>query len=96
LLNCLGARFKAYVNFRKRKTSEQGYRELVDRWANEFGKENIIVRLYQCQQNKLDIVTDILQAMGLDSVVQQEPVYPEGASFLVFSFSDVYRYLSRR
>jgi hypothetical protein len=52
--------FESYVNFRKRKTPKHGcYRELVDRWAKVSGKENIIVRPYERQQNKPNIVNDI-------------------------------------
>lgn len=62
-----GIGFNAFVRFRKQQSANfYHYRHLVDRWANAFGQEHVIVRPYERQQYAPDIVVDILRAMGID------------------------------
>jgi hypothetical protein len=55
--------FENFLKFKlARKRNSANYRELIDRWANAFGKENIIVRPYESCQNQPNIVVDFLSA----------------------------------
>jgi len=50
-----------FINYNKNKNKMYGkYRYLVDRWANLFGSENIIVQTYEDQQKEWDLITDFL------------------------------------
>lgn len=67
-----GQSFGAYLRFQKQKNPTFGnYRHLLDRWAQTFGKENILVRPYERSQNAPDIVYDLFRTIGLESVVKQ-------------------------
>lgn len=56
-----------YIAYFRAKQSTFGkHRWLVDRWAEVFGRENMVVRPYEKQQNKPDIVVDFLRHTGLD------------------------------
>jgi hypothetical protein len=87
---------EAFSKFTKRKNSNHGnYRALVDRWAAVFGKENIIVRPYEHQQNQPHIVADLFTSMGLASIAQQLAVEPEreneSLSFFALNLIDIYQ-----
>jgi hypothetical protein len=62
-----GQGIEGFIRFRK-KRAPQGinYRHLLDRWAAVFGREHLIVRPYEQQQNEPDIVVDVLRAIDLD------------------------------
>lgn len=67
-----GRGFRSYLNYyRKIKScsSRGDYRLLLDRWAEVFGKENIIVRPYEFQQNKPNIISDFLRAIGREDAL---------------------------
>lgn len=49
---------------------------MVDRWAKVFGKTNILVRPYERQQNKPNIVTDILQIKGWQRYFHENHIVP--------------------
>ena len=58
-------------NYRKIKAYQPpttlDYYELLDRWARIFGRENIIVRLYEKQQFKdQDLIVDFLTLFGIE------------------------------
>jgi hypothetical protein len=56
--------FESFLNFRlAQNRNSANYRKLIDRWANAFGKENIIVRPYEPCQNQPNIVADFLRAI---------------------------------
>lgn len=60
------AGIEAYIRFQRKHMVGQGYyRHLLDRWATVFGRENIIVRPYESQQNAPDIVVDLLRSVAL-------------------------------
>jgi len=50
---------------RKKSLWKSNYRQLLDRWAAAFGRENIIVRPYESQQNAPDIVVDFLRTISM-------------------------------
>jgi hypothetical protein len=50
---------------------------LLDRWSKHFGKENILVRPYERQQNQPDIVSDLLNTMEFSCVECQMPALTE-------------------
>ncbi|MFZ0132231.1 MAG: hypothetical protein WAK95_06790 [Desulfobacterales bacterium] len=57
--------FQGFLNFNHRKNSQVGnYRALLDRWEKFFGRENIVVRPYEREQNQPDIIADFLSAIG--------------------------------
>lgn len=58
-----------YIEFsKKQKKYFARYRELVDRWADCFGKENVIVRPYEEQQIRGDVINDFLAVIGVSRV----------------------------
>lgn len=76
--------FGAFYDFQRKTNPLIGnYRALVDRWADAFGKENIIVRPYEAQQNQPDLIADFIQAgklgeytAGLDTCTPQVNIAP--------------------
>lgn len=67
--------FDAWLQYQQSKNSRYGdYRLLVDTWAQAFGKDNIIVRPFERQQNQPDIVTDFLISTGMSDVAEQVDV----------------------
>lgn len=67
-----GRGFEHFINFQKKRNPRRGnYRLLIDTWANVFGKENIIVRPYESQQNQPNMIGDILKTIGFQSLTQQ-------------------------
>ncbi|MDP2901793.1 MAG: hypothetical protein Q8N96_01595 [Methylovulum sp.] len=60
---------EAYINFSKNRPQRPSYRTLVDRWAKVFGKENMIIRPYEGQQNQPDLIADILTAINFQSAI---------------------------
>lgn len=67
-----GRGFKSYVNFQKKMgpcPSRGDYRILLDRWAKVFGKNNMIVRPYERQQNNPGIFFDFMRAIGRSDVM---------------------------
>ena len=60
-----GPGIENYLYFHKGKKSQVfNHRCLVDRWADVFGKENLIVRPHEKGQNLPNITTDFLNAIG--------------------------------
>ena len=87
---------KSYIRYMKRKNPNYGsYRTLVDQWADAFGKENIIVRPYEQQQNQPDIISDFLHTIGLPSLTQQLTALPERKNeslpFFALNLIDIYK-----
>ena len=59
--------FENFLDYRKLHPSGYGnYRILIDRWAEIFGPRNIVVRPFENQQNKPDIVVDVLRVVAND------------------------------
>lgn len=55
----------AFIDWHRRGAAHFGnYRALLDRWTVAFGKDQIIVRPYEKQQNQPDLLTDFLTAAG--------------------------------
>lgn len=55
-----------FINYHQQKNPYFGsYRVLLDRWASVFGKENIIVRPFERQQNKPNLIIDFLQSASI-------------------------------
>lgn len=46
------------------------YRAFLAGWERVFGRENLVVRPYECQQNQPDIITDFFAALGLQSLIK--------------------------
>lgn len=62
-----------YVKWQQRHTPRYGdWRYLVDRWAAVFGKESIIVRPYEQQQNQPNIVADFFGTIGRPELAPAE------------------------
>jgi len=60
-----GLGIQSYINFNKKNNISYGnYRYLVERWASEFGEENIIVRPYENLQNSPNIAFDFLSCVS--------------------------------
>ncbi|QEP42053.1 hypothetical protein D5085_02185 [Ectothiorhodospiraceae bacterium BW-2] len=51
----------------RRRLVYSNYRSLIDKWANVFGKEHILVRPYEKKQNLPNIFSDFLQTIGAES-----------------------------
>ena len=50
---------------------------MLDRWSKYFGRENILVRPYEQQQNKPDIVSDLLKTIGFSCDDPHKPSLTE-------------------
>lgn len=60
-----GLGIQSYINFNKKNNISYGnYRYLVERWASEFGEENIIIRPYENLQNSPNIAFDFLSCVS--------------------------------
>lgn len=65
---------QGFINFNRRRNKHYGdYRHLVDRWAKVLGKENVIVRPYEAEQNQPDLAADFLQAIGAENLIDKLP-----------------------
>jgi hypothetical protein len=65
---------QGFINFNRQRNKRYGnYRHIVDRWADFFGKENIIVRPYEKEQNVPSLAGDFLTVMGRPELVNQLP-----------------------
>lgn len=63
---------KSFINFNATRNPKYGnYRLLVDRWAEVFGKEKIIVRPYEGVQNPGGITADILRTIGFPQLAER-------------------------
>lgn len=61
-----------FINFNARKNPNYGnYRFLVDRWADVFGADRMIVRPYEPAQNPGGVVADFLRTLGLPEAAEQ-------------------------
>lgn len=60
---------EAYINFSKKRSVASHYKSIVDRWAEAFGKEKIIVRPYERQQNQPNLIADLLSALHFESAL---------------------------
>ncbi|MGB8425560.1 MAG: hypothetical protein WCD88_07240 [Desulfobacterales bacterium] len=57
--------FQGYLNFNHKKSPQVGnYRAILDRWDKAFGRENILVRPYEKEQNQPNILSDFLTTIG--------------------------------
>lgn len=60
-----------FLEFTKhRRPRRDQFRKLVDRWSRWFGKENIIVRPYEIQQNKPNLLADFIHAAKLETFME--------------------------
>lgn len=69
-----GRGFNSYLNYHNNLgpcPSRGGYRLLLDRWSGVFGKENMIVRPYEKQQNEPGIFADFCRAIGHEGDVNE-------------------------
>ena len=63
---------KRFINFNRRKNQKYGkYRFLVDRWAEVFGRENMIVRPFEAVQNPGGVVADFFRSLGLTQYAEE-------------------------
>jgi len=68
--------FEGFLNFNRNKSKQVGnYRALLERWSNTFGKENIIVRPFEREQNQPNIVADFLTAIGCAPIFENFSEY---------------------
>lgn len=91
-----GRNLEAYIRYQKRKNPKYGdYRDLLDRWAQVFGKERIVVRPYERQQNQPDIAADFLRAIGegrlAESFGLRSERVNESTSFEALNLVDTYQ-----
>ena len=63
--------FANFLRFKRKNPNYGNYRFLLDNWADVFGRENIIVRPFEYQQNKPNIVVDFFKAIGFESISKQ-------------------------
>lgn len=71
-----GRTFKSYLNFFARKRPWVGdYRLLLDRWAEVFGKDNLILRPYESKQNEPGLAYDFMRAIDNEALAKK--VQPE-------------------
>lgn len=64
--------FKSYIDFFYNNRPDVGnYPLLLDRWAEVFGKENMIVRPYEERQNEPGLVVDFMKAIGRDDLAEE-------------------------
>lgn len=90
-----GRNYSGYLNAQARQRSSMigRYRWLVDRWAEAFGADRMIVRPYERSQNGPNLLFDLLRSAGLDAVTAKLP--PElprensSISFATLSFIDI-------
>lgn len=65
---------KSFISFNKRKNRQHGnYRNLLDRWASHLGKENILVRPYESEQNQPNLIIDFLKTVGCENGLSSLP-----------------------
>lgn len=58
-----------FVTWQRKVNPRYGdWRYLIDRWASVVGKERIVVRPYETQQNRPNIVADFLRTIGYPSL----------------------------
>ncbi|MCD6003893.1 hypothetical protein K7H08_03465 [Halomonas sp. IOP_6] len=63
-----------FINFQQKKNPRYGdYRYLIDRWADAVGRENIIVRPYEFEQNQPDLASDFLSSIGQQTLISKLP-----------------------
>ncbi len=68
---------QAYLRFNKDKNPKFGdYRLLINRWAEAFGKENILVRPFETQQNQPTIIDDFFTTMQLEEIPAKLKIPP--------------------
>lgn len=90
-----GRQYGGYLNAMQRQRSSMigHYRWLVDRWAEAFGADRMIVRPYERSQNGPNLLFDLLRSAGLEAVTAALP--PElprensSISFGTLSFIDI-------
>jgi hypothetical protein len=57
--------FEGFLSFQRKHNPQFGnYRALLDRWEKVFGRQNIVVRAYEKEQNQPNIVADFLSSIG--------------------------------
>lgn len=68
---------REYLTYQKKKNPKFGdYRLLINRWAEAFGKENILVRPFETQQNQPTIVDDFFTTMQLEAIPAKLKIPP--------------------
>lgn len=91
-----GRGFNSYLRYQYTKNKQLGnYRLLLERWAKVFGQENIIVRPYEKQQNKPNLVTDLLESIGFgdlgNDIITSPKRANESLSFQSLSLMEIYQ-----
>jgi hypothetical protein len=62
---------KSFINYnRKKNPNYLNYRFLVDRWANVFGEEKIIVRPYESIHNTSGVISDFFHTIGYPKLAE--------------------------
>lgn len=94
--------FESYVEFLEEQkhlgASFIRYKFVVDRWAETFGPENVIVRPYEEEQTPGGSVADILRVLGQEALALDETVVGatnsnKSRSFLCLQLIEVYQRL---
>lgn len=85
-----------FIKFSKKNNPKYiNYRHLVDRWANAFGKENIIVRPYEKEQNQPNLATDFFGAIGCKELINNLPkmvnIENESLSIKSIQYMDIFQ-----
>lgn len=65
-----GRGFEAFLHYQRKLHPRYGdYRNLLGRWERVFGREKLIVRPYEGQQNQPNLVADFLVSLGREDLV---------------------------
>jgi hypothetical protein len=59
--------FESFIAHQEKARGQYiGYKELLEHWTKAFGKDKIIVRPFEEQQNRPNLIVDFLNAIGAD------------------------------
>ncbi|MCP8688672.1 hypothetical protein [Marinobacterium sedimentorum] len=65
---------QGFINYNLKRNKYYGdYRYLIDRWSKIVGRNNIIVRPYEPEQNQPDLAYDFLESIGARELAEQMP-----------------------
>jgi len=87
---------QAFIRFNQNKNKQYGnYRYLLDRWAKVFGKQNIIVRPYESQQNQPNLMSDFLgcidQSLVAVELIGEQKRNNEALSRKAIQYLDIFQ-----
>lgn len=87
--------FEGFYKHHSTRPNYGNYRALLDRWAQVFGRENIVVRPYERQQNQPGLIHDFFASIGhpeLLELLEKEPmaVNPSPSPLAVYLI-DIYQ-----